>query len=161
MKNYDDLLARLDSEAVNWSATCGDTFAEAAKALRDVIDENTKWKRVAERAGVCMTCAVDRIEACTDCLGTGWNNGQPTNHLRNSVALELSNDDVKLCRDMFKGYKNQTDEYVLEIASMPSDNPKAKHRASLIMEAALMQGTTERLFNTFDDECKRLEIKVD
>lgn len=49
------------------------------------------WKRVAERAGVCMTCALgapDISIGCTDCLNTGWEHGAPDGLVREEVMAE-------------------------------------------------------------------------
>lgn len=46
--------------------------------------ERDTWKRVAERAGVCMTCALgapDISIGCTDCLNTGFAHGAPQGYV--------------------------------------------------------------------------------
>lgn len=50
----------------------------------------TTWKEVAQKAGVCMTCALGAPDTfgCTDCLNTGWNGGSPAGFVRASDAAQ-------------------------------------------------------------------------
>lgn len=56
-------------------------FAHEFKAYREWADQ---WKRVAERSGVCITCALgapDISIGCTDCLNTGFAHGAPQGYV--------------------------------------------------------------------------------
>jgi hypothetical protein len=48
---------------------------ERARADEMAVEKDA-WKEVARRTGICMSCAVpNSYDPCTDCLGTGWDNG--------------------------------------------------------------------------------------
>jgi hypothetical protein len=49
---------------------------ERARIAVNAIQERDAWKAVARKTGICMSCAINSVEPCTDCLGTGWNNGE-------------------------------------------------------------------------------------
>lgn len=53
--------------------------------------ERDTWKRVVERAGVCMTCALgapDISIGCTDCLNTGFEQGAPRRYVSEDFHKE-------------------------------------------------------------------------
>lgn len=53
--------------------------------------ERDAWKRVAEHAGVCMTCALgapDISIGCTDCLNTGFAHGAPQGYVSEGFHAE-------------------------------------------------------------------------
>lgn len=64
-----------------------------ARVLRE---ENERLKTTLRAIGVCMSCVGGRImEPCTDCLGTGWNNGEnPLTQLDEVVHLLSIEDSV-------------------------------------------------------------------
>lgn len=47
------------------------------------------WKGVAERAGICMTCALGAPDTfgCSDCLNTGWAFGEPLGYVVGAKAI--------------------------------------------------------------------------
>jgi len=56
-----------------------DSHVTPAEAVKNLQAELTAWKNVAQRAGICMSCALGAVEpfGCTDCLNTGWAGGSP------------------------------------------------------------------------------------
>lgn len=56
-----------------------DSDTTPAEAVKNLQTELTAWKSVAQRAGVCMSCALGTPETfgCIDCLNTGWTGGAP------------------------------------------------------------------------------------
>lgn len=56
-----------------------DSHVTPAEAIKNIQTELATWRNVAQRAGICMSCALGTPEpfGCTDCLNTGWNGGAP------------------------------------------------------------------------------------
>lgn len=56
-----------------------DSHITPAEAVRNLQTELTTWKNIAQRAGICMSCALGAPEpfGCVDCLNTGWTGGAP------------------------------------------------------------------------------------
>lgn len=68
----------------------GGRMARAADA-EHYMQLAESWKRVAERAGVCMTCALgapDISIGCTDCLNTGFEHGAPQGYVSEAFHEE-------------------------------------------------------------------------
>jgi hypothetical protein len=59
----------------------------------------TAWKEVAQRAGVCMTCALGAPDTfgCTDCLNTGWDGGAPAGFVRAGDAAQQAPEYILPC----------------------------------------------------------------
>ena len=60
-----DIVERLRAEAVNWSATCGDLFAEAADEIKRLRKSVEDWKRVYEQCDRSRDEFYDRIGSGT------------------------------------------------------------------------------------------------
>ncbi|RWP44250.1 MAG: hypothetical protein EOR04_04850 [Mesorhizobium sp.] len=56
------------------------------------MSEVDAYKAACERAGVCMTCVVQAPEpyGCSDCLNTGWQQGDPYQRLEELVSRTLT-----------------------------------------------------------------------
>lgn len=56
-----------------------DSHATPTEAVRNLQTELAAWRNVAQKSGICMSCALGAHEpfGCTDCLNTGWTGGAP------------------------------------------------------------------------------------
>ncbi|MCW2275109.1 hypothetical protein GJ654_10270 [Rhodoblastus acidophilus] len=65
-----------------------DRLKALANAASDLQRERNAYKAACERAGVCMTCVVQAPEpyGCSDCLNTGWAQGEPVAPLARRAA---------------------------------------------------------------------------
>jgi hypothetical protein len=82
-------------------------------ALQTLLREREAYKRACKTAGVCMSCVIQPPEpyGCTDCLNTGWERGDPYEHVKSLEAereadkariAELEAEPTRLC-DLLKG----------------------------------------------------------
>lgn len=112
----------------------------------------TAWKDVAQRAGVCMTCALGAPDTfgCTDRLNTGWDGGAPAGFVRATDAAQPSQDEMENYRLALAWIKGQsTDPQAKEIAATALDTPSivlgtgSTEGSAAITEVAVATPSTE------------------
>lgn len=66
-------------------------LADVQASVSGLEQERDTWKRIAEQAGACMTCALgapDISIGCTDCLNTGFEHGAPRGYVSEAFHEE-------------------------------------------------------------------------
>jgi hypothetical protein len=124
---------RLES-AIRELAAASSTAGEEVERLRANLenarnwnnqttsDREAAWKDAARSAGVCMSCGGGSIEPCTDCLGTGWNNGENPWESLKAAETQLATERearerlVDEVRQFLRPYAGLSDELLAKIA---------------------------------------------